>query len=404
MKNGARIAGLVAALSALTIDQLTKQVAVATLSGALLAPTNFLNLRLGLNEGVSFGLFADFFSGRPLLLAAAMSAIAMVLLAWLWRTRVLVESLALGMIVGGALGNIADRLRIGAVVDFLDFHIADYHWPAFNLADTSIVLGVALLAFASFTAGARSNITPSSSSPVRATDWAFFSAIGLAAAAVILMVLGYFIWAIVAAVAATILGWFAWVISRGRPGPMPHLFRWVLLLPRGNHSPKHLVACLGPEAGERILEIGPGIGVHALPVATALGANGRLCVTDIQQGMLDDLMLRASKAGIENIRPTAGSAERLAYPDASFDGAYLVTVLGEIPNRKAVLSELRRVLKPGSRIVIGEMALDPDFIPLKELIRAMTAAGFSFERNVGPRFSYLARFRSDAATSSESSG
>ena len=104
---------------------------------------------MGFNEGISFGLFAEFLSGRPFALAAAMSAVAAVLLVWLWRTRRGVEAVALGAIVGGAFGNVTDRLRHGAVVDFLDFHVGGYHWPAFNVADAAVVSGAARLVLAS---------------------------------------------------------------------------------------------------------------------------------------------------------------------------------------------------------------------------------------------------------------
>ena len=64
---------------------------------------------------------------------------------WLWRTDRKLSGAAIGLIISGALGNIADRIRWGAVTDFLDFHVGQYHWPAFNLADVAIVGGVVLL-------------------------------------------------------------------------------------------------------------------------------------------------------------------------------------------------------------------------------------------------------------------
>lgn len=144
-----RLAGLAVACLALLLDQVTKQTALVSLSGEPVQVAGFLNLRVGFNEGISFGLFAELLSGRPLALAAAMSTIAAALLIWLWRTRQGLEAIALGAIVGGAFGNVADRLRHGAVVDFLDFHVGGYHWPAFNFADAAIVSGTFLLVFAS---------------------------------------------------------------------------------------------------------------------------------------------------------------------------------------------------------------------------------------------------------------
>lgn len=117
-----------------------------------LAP--FFNLVLGYNRGVSFGMFgsgAD--AGRWALVALAL-VIAMALAIWLWRTGPRLLGAALGLIIGGAIGNVIDRARIGAVVDFLDFHALGYHWPAFNVADMGITIGAAVLIFDSVFGGA----------------------------------------------------------------------------------------------------------------------------------------------------------------------------------------------------------------------------------------------------------
>lgn len=99
------------------------------------------------NFGVSFGMLKTV--ARELLIGLA-GLISAVFLVWLFRTRSKMQSLGIAMVIGGALGNMADRLRFGAVFDFLDFHAFDYHWPAFNIADSGIVLGVALLIIHSF--------------------------------------------------------------------------------------------------------------------------------------------------------------------------------------------------------------------------------------------------------------
>jgi signal peptidase II len=64
---------------------------------------------------------------------------------WLYKAETRVTALALGLIIGGALGNVIDRVQFGAVVDFLDFHMMGYHWPAFNVADSGICIGAAML-------------------------------------------------------------------------------------------------------------------------------------------------------------------------------------------------------------------------------------------------------------------
>ncbi|MBI4569049.1 MAG: methyltransferase domain-containing protein [Planctomycetes bacterium] len=181
--------------------------------------------------------------------------------------------------------------------------------------------------------------------------------------------------------------------SRQSPVPMPYFMRWVLLVPRGPQSPARMQRLLQPRSGERILEIGPGVGIHALAIATALQPDGVLDVLDVQQEMLDDLMRRAARSGLTNIVPRQGDAQRLPYPDATFDAAYLISVLGEIPDAPSALRELRRVLKPAARLLIGEVLIDPDFVSLPVLRAMARDAGFLYERRSGPRIAYGVVFR-----------
>ena len=106
--------------------------------------TPFFNLVLGLNRGVSFGMFDSAGLGPwPLLILA--TAITVGLLVWLAKAGQRWTATALGMIIGGAIGNAIDRVRFGGVVDFLDFHAFDRHWPAFNVADSAICIGVIMI-------------------------------------------------------------------------------------------------------------------------------------------------------------------------------------------------------------------------------------------------------------------
>jgi SAM-dependent methyltransferase len=187
----------------------------------------------------------------------------------------------------------------------------------------------------------------------------------------------------------------AW--SRRSPVPMPYYMRWVLRLPRGPHAPARVLRLLRPRPGERILEIGPGIGVHAIPVAEALRPDGVLEALDVQQPMLDELARNAARRGLTNLVTRLGDAQQLPYPDASFDAAYLVSVLGEIPDARAALRELRRVLKPDGRLLICELFFDPDFVALPVLCEQAAEAGFRLERTAGFRFSYTASFRLEDA-------
>jgi SAM-dependent methyltransferase len=187
---------------------------------------------------------------------------------------------------------------------------------------------------------------------------------------------------------ATVAGaWWA----RTHPSACPYSQRW-LLGRRPLITRERLLDVLSPEPAERILEIGPGTGFYSLPVAEKL-EGGALAIFDVQQQMLDHVMREAAGVGVSNIEPALGDAAALPYPDAAFDGAFLVTVLGEIPDPDAALRELRRVLKPAGRLVVGELALgDPHFVAPGKLRERALAAGFSLDRQVGPGVGYFARF------------
>jgi signal peptidase II len=107
--------------------------------------TPFFNLVMVWNPGVSFGLFGSESAWGPWLLTGVAAVIVVGLLVWLRRAEGRWLPMALGLVIGGAVGNIVDRVMWGKVADFLDFHAAGYHWPAFNVADSAIVVGVAIL-------------------------------------------------------------------------------------------------------------------------------------------------------------------------------------------------------------------------------------------------------------------
>jgi len=109
-----------------------------------LAITGFFNLVKVWNKGVSFGMLNDLNYGKYIILAVNLS-ILLALLIWLYRNKVVYLTWAISLIIGGAIGNITDRIHNDAVADFLDFYIGTQHWPAFNLADSAVFLGVVLL-------------------------------------------------------------------------------------------------------------------------------------------------------------------------------------------------------------------------------------------------------------------
>ncbi len=102
------------------------------------------------NKGISFGMFKQTSDYGPLILISLSLIIALFFVIWLFRGPDRMQETGILLVIGGALGNVIDRARYGAVFDFLDFHAFDYHWPAFNIADSGIVLGVAVLIFHSF--------------------------------------------------------------------------------------------------------------------------------------------------------------------------------------------------------------------------------------------------------------
>lgn len=138
--------GLVLAVVLLIIDQVSKVYIVGVVMNPprVIEVTGFFNLVMAWNYGVSFGLFNDAGTRAELLVGLSI-AISIALTVWMARETSAVTRLALGAIIGGAIGNVIDRIRWGAVADFLDLHAFGYHWPAFNVADAGIVLGAAVL-------------------------------------------------------------------------------------------------------------------------------------------------------------------------------------------------------------------------------------------------------------------
>lgn len=133
-------------LLTLLADQLSKLAALFYLPEHTFVPvTSFFNFFLTYNKGVSFSFLTTDSAYGPWLLSALSALICAVLIYWLYREKDKKVQYSLALILGGALGNVIDRLQLGGVVDFLDFHIAARHWPAFNVADTAICCGAFLL-------------------------------------------------------------------------------------------------------------------------------------------------------------------------------------------------------------------------------------------------------------------
>ena len=139
--------GLIVSAVVLIVDWLTKWWIVSTVMQPprIIEVTPFFNLVMGWNFGISFGFLNSFPALSEWLLPMVVVVITGALGVWLYRTDRLRPALSLGLIIGGALGNLVDRLRFGAVADFLDFHAFGVHWPAFNIADSAITVGAVVL-------------------------------------------------------------------------------------------------------------------------------------------------------------------------------------------------------------------------------------------------------------------
>src|SRR5205814_7284475 len=127
--------------------------------------------------------------------------------------------------------------------------------------------------------------------------------------------------------------------------------------------------------------------------AQAVGPAGIVEIFDIQQEFLDHTMRVVAARGLDNVRPARGDATMLPYDDESIDAAFLITVLGEIPDQEAALREIARVLRPGGRIVVGELAGDPHVVFPGALERRARAAGLQLEHRDGTPLGYFARLR-----------
>lgn len=150
--------GALAVILTILFDQLSKWwILTVVMNPPQRIPlTDFFSLVLVFNRGVSFGLFSNAPGWASWALIVFAILIAAALIIWMYRADSRLLGLALGLVAGGALGNVIDRLAYGAVVDFLDFHVGTWHWPAFNVADSAITVGVGLLILDSLKSGDKS--------------------------------------------------------------------------------------------------------------------------------------------------------------------------------------------------------------------------------------------------------
>jgi signal peptidase II len=145
-------------LATVVVDQVSKQLLMTWLAktGAVVTVIDgFFRLVMVWNRGVSFGLMGGDQALPPWVLSGVAIAVCIGLFLWLRRTDRALTAWGIGLVMGGAIGNVIDRARWGAVFDFADFHVGQWHWPAFNIADAAIVVGVGLMLLDSLLAETR---------------------------------------------------------------------------------------------------------------------------------------------------------------------------------------------------------------------------------------------------------
>jgi ubiquinone/menaquinone biosynthesis C-methylase UbiE len=181
---------------------------------------------------------------------------------------------------------------------------------------------------------------------------------------------------------------------RKNPSACPYGQRFWVEAPHPGITRKRMLGILAPQPGERLLEIGPGTGYYTFAMAERAG---QVDVFDIQQEMLDHVMREADRRGVTNVQPALGDAQALPYAENSFDAVVLVAVLGEIPDQQQALREVERVLKPGGRLIVGELFGDPHMVTTGKLRVRAQQAGLSFVRRSGNPLAFFARFEKTPA-------
>ena len=188
-------------------------------------------------------------------------------------------------------------------------------------------------------------------------------------------------------------GWFKHLT--GRQPFFPHQWSFILELSarRLLITPTQLADRLHLTKRSQVLEVGCGSGVFSVEVARRV-PQGHLELFDLQPEMLDRARRKIEAAGLGRVVGyTQGDARRLALPAARFDVAFMVAVLGEVPEPRKCLAALRRVLRPGGILSITEHLPDPDFSRFSYLRGLVAQAGFEYVERFGPPWSYTANFR-----------
>jgi ubiquinone/menaquinone biosynthesis C-methylase UbiE len=189
---------------------------------------------------------------------------------------------------------------------------------------------------------------------------------------------------------------FIWRISSQRHTlPCPSWLRTLVEMDNPFTETNHasvIIELLNLRPGMKVLDAGCGPGRLALPLAQTVGETGQVTALDIQQEMLDRVRQKAQAANLNNIRYVRAELGKNTLEAGQFDSALLVTVLGEIPNQAAVLSEIYNTLKPGGVLSITEIIFDPHFQSRNKVLQLTQAAGFCEKGFFGKKLAYTMHF------------
>lgn len=164
-------------------------------------------------------------------------------------------------------------------------------------------------------------------------------------------------------------------------------------LRRAIQPPEQVVGWMGIRPGMQVLELGPGPGTFTFEAAKLAGPEGQVYAVDIQPPMIAKLEQEIGKKGVSNVVPKLASAYELPLPDKSIDRAFMITVLGEVPDRQRALVEIKRVLKPDGLLAVGEFLFDPDYPRRQTVMAWCQQAGFELVGSHGSWLHYLLVFR-----------
>jgi ubiquinone/menaquinone biosynthesis C-methylase UbiE len=197
---------------------------------------------------------------------------------------------------------------------------------------------------------------------------------------------------LIVTVVVVFVGW-RWA-SRVWSLPCPSLVGWALesAFYRRITGTEKTLERIGLKPGQRVLEVGPGPGRLLIPAARRVLPAGEVVGIDIQPGMVERLKERAKSANMTNLTAILGDATQPIVPEASFDVAFLVTTLGEIPDRAGAIAQCFRALKSGGILSISEMLPDPHYQFKTTVKRLAEAAGFQLQSVEGGMWLFTANF------------